>query len=54
MIKPQAISGFPENLPENQILEEKFKDIIKKNYSLSGFTIIDTPVVERLDVLTSK
>lgn len=54
MIKPKAISGFPENLPENQILEEKFKDIIKKNYSLSGFTIIDTPIVEKLEILTSK
>lgn len=54
MIKPQAISGFFENLPDAQIIEEKFKEIIKKNYSLSGFTIIDTPVVERLDILTSK
>ncbi|MFK7779891.1 MAG: histidine--tRNA ligase [Candidatus Gracilibacteria bacterium] len=54
MIRPQAISGFPENLPDKQILEEKFKEIIKKNYSLSGFTTIDTPIVERLDILTSK
>ncbi|MDD3144719.1 MAG: histidine--tRNA ligase [Candidatus Gracilibacteria bacterium] len=54
MIKPQAISGFGENLPEAQLIEEKFKDIIKKNYSLSGFTPIDTPVVERLDVLLAK
>lgn len=54
MIKPQAISGFGENLPEKQLIEEKYKDIIKKNYSLSWFTVIDTPVVERLDVLVSK
>lgn len=54
MIKPQAISWFGENLPEAQLIEEKFKDIIKKNYSLSGFTPIDTPVVERLDVLLAK
>jgi len=54
MIKPQAISGFGENLPEKQLIEEKYKDIIRKNYNLSGFTTIDTPVVERLDVLVSK
>lgn len=54
MIKPQAISWFGENLPEAQLIEERFKDIIKKNYSLSGFTPIDTPVVERLDVLLAK
>lgn len=54
MIKPQAISWFGENLPETQLIEEKFKDIIKKNYSLSGFTPIDTPIVERLDVLLAK
>jgi histidyl-tRNA synthetase len=54
MIKPKAISGFFENLPDSQIVEEKFKDIIKKNYSLSGFTIIDTPIVERLEILISK
>jgi len=54
MIKPQAISWFGENLPEAQLIEEKFKDIIKKNYSLSGFTPIDTPIVERLDVLLAK
>lgn len=54
MIKPQAISWFNENLPENQIIEDRFKEIIRKNYNLSGFTPIDTPVVERLDILTSK
>lgn len=54
MIKPQAISWFWENLPEEQLVEEKFKAIIKKNYSLSGFTPIDTPVVERLEVLLAK
>ena len=54
MIKPLAISWFYENLPEEQIVEDKFKDIIKKNYSLSGFVNLDTPIIERLEVLTSK
>ena len=54
MVEPKAISGFWENLPEQQLVEEKFKEIIKKNYSNSGFTPLDTPVVERLDALTAK
>ncbi len=54
MIKAQAISWFQDNLPEFQLVEEKYKNIIKKNYSLSWFTPIDTPVLERLDVLLSK
>jgi hypothetical protein len=35
MIKPQAISGFYENLPENQIIEDNYKEIIRKNYNKS-------------------
>lgn len=54
IVKPLPISWFSENLPEKQIAEDVFKEIIKKNYSLSWFTPIDTPVVERLDVLLAK
>jgi len=54
IIKPLPISGYYENMPEEQILEEKFKEIIKKNYKLSGFTPLDTPVVERVESLTAK
>lgn len=54
IVKPLPISWFSENLPEKQIAEDIFKEIIKKNYSLSWFTPIDTPVVERLDVLLAK
>ncbi len=54
MIKPLPISWFYENLPEAQIVEDRFKDVIRKNYLLSGFSSIETPVVERLEILTSK
>lgn len=54
IIKPEPISGFPENLPEEQIIEDKFKRIITDNYSKSGFVSIETPVVEREEILTSK
>lgn len=54
MIKPLPISWFYENLPEEQIVEDNFKDKIRKNYSLSGFVNLDTPIIERLEILTSK
>lgn len=54
MIKPKAISWFYENLPDAQIIEDNFKEIIRKNYSLSWFTPLDTPNIERVETLTSK
>lgn len=54
MINIKWISWFEDKLPESQLIEEKFKEIIKKNYSLSGFTPLDTPNIERVEVLTSK
>ncbi len=54
MINIKWISGFEDKLPEYQLIEENFKEIIRKNYSLSGFTPLDTPNVERVEVLTSK
>jgi len=54
MIKPRPISWFYENLPDAQLFEENYKDIIRKNYSLSWFTPLDTPNIERIETLTSK
>ncbi len=54
MIKPQAISWFYENLPEYQLIEDNYKEVIKKNYDMSGFVSIDTPAIERIEVLVSK
>jgi histidyl-tRNA synthetase len=54
MINIKWISWFEDKLPESQIIEERFKEIIRKNYSLSWFTPLDTPNVERVEVLTSK
>ncbi|MDM8559073.1 histidine--tRNA ligase [Candidatus Parabeggiatoa sp. HSG14] len=52
--KLTPISGFPELLPEEQILFVKMLDIIRKGYELYGFSPIETPAVERKEVLTSK
>jgi histidyl-tRNA synthetase len=54
MEKIKPMSGFIENLPEKQIIEDKFKNIIKNNYSLSGFVSLDIPIIERVETLISK
>jgi histidyl-tRNA synthetase len=52
--KLTPISGFPEWLPEEQILFVKMLDIIRSGYERYGFSPIETPAVERKEVLTSK
>jgi len=48
------ISGFPEYLPEEQAVFDHVIAIIKKHYAMAGALSISTPLVERIDVLTSK
>lgn len=45
---------FAELLPEYKILEEQMLDIIKRNYKKYGYTPIETPAVEKTEVLTAK
>lgn len=54
IIKPATITGFPEYLPEERILEQKMMDTIRKVFESHGFCSIETPVVEKLEVLLSK
>ena len=54
MIEPRTLPGFMELLPEDQIIFNKIKDIIKKNYEKYGFVPLDTPVLESSDVLLAK
>lgn len=54
IITPKPMSGFPELLPEQQRVFNRCIDIIRRNFELSGFTPIETPAVERKEVLTSK
>ena len=46
--------GFSELKPEQKIIEEQIFDIVKKNYRQFGYTPIETPGVERNEVLTAK
>jgi histidyl-tRNA synthetase len=52
--KIEPVSGFPEWLPGPRLVEDRFLAIIRQQYQLYGFTPIETPAVERLEVLTSK
>lgn len=52
--KPKPISGFPEWLPEERLVEQQWLDHIRKVFESYGFTSIETPCVEELDVLLAK
>jgi histidyl-tRNA synthetase len=47
-------SGFPEFLPGEKRLELYLLDTIRRVYESYGFTPIETPAVERLEVLQAK
>ncbi len=48
------VGGFNELKPEQKIIEEKIFEIVRKNYQKYGYTPIETPAVERTEVLTAK
>lgn len=52
--KPKPISGFPEWLPEERLIEQKWFDHIRSVFESYGFCSIETPSVEEIDVLTAK
>jgi histidyl-tRNA synthetase len=52
--RPRSISGFPEWLPEQRLVEQQWMDIIRRCFESYGFCSIETPSVEELDVLTAK
>ena len=53
-IKPHTLSGFQELLPEQQVLMEKMKGILRETYEMYGFTPLDTPVIEDAKILLAK
>ncbi|MDR3187288.1 MAG: histidine--tRNA ligase [Holosporaceae bacterium] len=48
------ISGFPEFLPQEQIVFSEIMEIIKKKFEFYGFVPMDTPAVERVSTLLAK
>jgi histidyl-tRNA synthetase len=49
-----SISGFPEWLPEDRLVEQAFVDLIRKKFELYGFAPIETRAIEPLPVILAK
>ena len=50
----RTLSGFMELLPAPQQQMERIMEVLRKTYSLYGFTPLDTPVIESSEVLLAK
>ena len=53
-INTSAISGMQELLPNTQIIFNTIKDQIARMYHLHGYQYIETPTIERTDILLAK
>lgn len=54
IVKPSILPGFMELTPTDQILFNKMYDTIRRNYERFGFLPIDTPILEKSEVLLVK
>ena len=53
-IEPRTLKGFRDFLPEGMIPRERMIDTVRGVYRSFGFSPIDTPALEYLDILTGK
>jgi histidyl-tRNA synthetase len=53
-VKITPISGFPEYLPAERIVEQQFLDVIRETFELHGFPSIETRAVEPVERLVGK
>ncbi|MBK8435228.1 MAG: histidine--tRNA ligase [Austwickia sp.] len=54
MAKVAPLSGFPEWLPAERIVEQHFLDVIRRTFELHGFANIETRAVEPTERLLGK
>lgn len=54
IIQPSILPGFMELLPEDQVLFNQMKNTIEQNFKLYGFWPLDTPAIEKADILLAK
>ena len=52
--KVTPLSGFPEYLPEQRVIEQHFLDVIRSTFELHGFPSIETRSVEPVERLLGK
>ena len=53
-INTAPLSGFLELLPQDQMLFDAMKHTIQIHFERFGFMALDTPLIERADVLLAK
>jgi histidyl-tRNA synthetase len=54
MARPTALSGFPEWLPAQRVVEQQVVDALRRAFELHGFAGIETRAVEPLEQLLRK
>ena len=54
IINPSILPGFMELLPEDQVIFNKMKDIVEEEFVKFGYFPIETPVIEKTEILLSK
>src|SRR5688572_19064922 len=53
-IQPRTLKGFRDFLPETMLPRERIMDVARRVFRSYGFSPIDTPALEYLDVLLGK
>lgn len=54
MARKQSLSGFPEHLPEERLVENFVLDTLRETFELHGFSSIETRSVETIEQLLRK
>src|SRR5690625_4947315 len=54
IVKPQTIAGVMELLPKDQLVFDKIKNTIEETFLSYQFLPIDTPAIEKNDILFAK
>ncbi|HEY5137520.1 MAG TPA: histidine--tRNA ligase [Candidatus Nanopelagicales bacterium] len=54
MSRPAALSGFPEWLPAERIVEQSILDTVRRVFELHGFSSLETRAVEPLEQMLRK
>jgi histidyl-tRNA synthetase len=54
MTRPTPVSGFPEWLPAQRIIEQRVVDRIRRSFELHGFAPLETRAVEPIEQLLRK
>jgi histidyl-tRNA synthetase len=52
--KVTPISGFPEYLPSERIVEQRFLDVIRETFELHGFASVETRSIEPVERLSAQ